>query len=237
MLSARVPSFMASLALTAGLLGVLILTLAPRVGLSGPAYTAPLHAFTVAPEAEPPGSPAAYAPAPPKLPAQRPSQHGAKVVPAPAPDTSQHSANAPIDRIADPFPNTPAANAANGLRHAADATVLHPQPLAASDFPAAPSRAETNAYSSMVLAWIKRHQRFPESHVRNALDATVLIAFTIDRRGRADHVRVVRGSGLSWLDALAVRQVRGASPFPRPLKSAPAEVLSFEVPMRYRAGS
>ncbi len=227
---------MASLALTTGLLGLMILSLAPRVGLSGAAHPAPLHAFTVAAEAAPSGSPAAkHAPVPQKRPAHRPWQRGAQVVPAPAPNTSEHPANAPPDRIADWFQNTPTSNAASGLRHAADSTVVHPQPLATSPLPASAPRADTDVYSATVLAWLKRHQRFPESHDRAPLDATVLIGFTIDRRGRANQVRVVRGSGLSWLDALAVRQVRSASPFPRPRTSAPAEALSFEVPMRYRA--
>ncbi|WP_224923103.1 energy transducer TonB [Sphingomonas sp. R647] len=99
----------------------------------------------------------------------------------------------------------------------------------------APRRADTNAYAAHVLAWLKRHQQFPEDHVRDAFDATVLIAFTIDHRGRAGDIRIVRGSGVAWLDALALRQVRNASPFPRPFKFAPAQALRFEVPMRYRA--
>lgn len=234
MLAVRSCSSLASFALTAGLLGLMISTLASRDGLRGQNHNAAIHAFEVATRAEAPDRTVTKrTPARSKQLAQRSALRSAQIAPASPLDAINFRENSSRTKPTIPSLELSAPSDANMLRHVGDPGMA--QLVEPSALPASPPRAEASAYSSIVLAWIKRHQRFPESHVRNALDATVLIAFTIDRHGRASHVRVVRGSGLSWLDALAVRQVRGASPFPRPLKSATAETLSFEVPMRYRA--
>ncbi|WP_188055320.1 TonB family protein [Sphingosinithalassobacter sp. CS137] len=110
-------------------------------------------------------------------------------------------------------------------------------PTEPADAPAPPPQSGADRYAQRVLAWLERHKRFPNEFVRDRFDATVLIAFSVDRRGRVRDVRIVRESGIDWLDALALRQVRAASPFPRPPEAARSEPLTFEVPMRYRARS
>lgn len=236
MLAVRSFSSLVSLALTAGLLGVMILSLAARDGLSGENREATLHAFEVAETADASNQAMSRRePTRAKQSSETASRPRAKIPSELSLNTIDFEASVPFDGPVTSSPDGTAPDARKMGPHAAIATIAHPQPTEVSALPASPPRADTNAYSALVLAWLKRHQHFPEGQVRDALDATVLIAFTIDRRGRAGDVRVVRGSGIAWLDALALRQVRGASPFPRPAKSAPPGSLSFEIPMRYRA--
>lgn len=236
MLRVRPLASVASLLLTAGLLGGMILSLASRTGGLGQNRDAALHAFDVATPAHATDRAVAQArpdrarepaQAPPNRYTNTPSAHPLATIdldagePSAAPMVSGQAAPAPDGER----PQQHGASPASVALHFVDAPTL----------PASAPRADTNAYAAHVLAWLKRHQHFPDDHVRNAFDATVLIAFTIDRRGRAGDVRIVRGSGVAWLDALALRQVRNASPFPRPFNFAPAQPLRFEVPMRYRA--
>lgn len=236
MLAVRSFSSMASFVLTTGLLALMVSSLASSNGLNGQHRSAALHAFDVASLAKAPDRPAAK-PAPARAVelAQQPVRRDAAGAMAGSLRTIDLRATLPLNSPTVSPPDGFALGAAHSMRQATDPAIASVQPVGSSAPSASQPHAETNAYSALVLAWLKRHQHFPEAQVRDALDATVLVAFTLDHRGRAGEVRVVRGSGIAWLDALAIRQVRSASPFPRPLKSAPAETISFEVPMRYRA--
>jgi len=100
--------------------------------------------------------------------------------------------------------------------------------------PASTPMSGRSDYPARVSAWLERHKRFPPELMRNGGESTVVIGFTIDRSGRAGALRLVAGSGIAWLDRLALRQVEDASPFPRPPAGLSASDRVFEVPLHYR---
>ncbi|ATQ43091.1 energy transducer TonB [Caulobacter mirabilis] len=95
-------------------------------------------------------------------------------------------------------------------------------------------RSAEDPYPAQVLAWIERHKRYPERGRAESLEGAVVVAVTLDRRGRVRAVDLIRSSGHGVLDDAALAQVRNASPFP----AAPADSTwsrrRFEAPIVYR---
>ncbi len=90
-------------------------------------------------------------------------------------------------------------------------------------------------YARHVLAWIEARKSFPRDLASRLREGVVHVRFALDARGRVIHCGIVRTSGTSWLDQLALSQIREASPFPRPPAGLEAEGRVFEVPLRYRS--
>jgi protein TonB len=233
---------MASLVLTSGLISIIILGLSSREGASDHEHGPELALFDVAQTVD--------RAQPVVLETGPEPDHPKPRAPVPPPDHAHRVSRWPVDAVR-PEVVPPAMSLVPGgppsahdaelqvaTRWAASVSDAARQPSKPQPTRAAPTlpRQGSSNYAARILAWLERHKRFPEGQVRDALDATVLVAFTIDRRGRANDLRVVNGSGIGWLDTLALRQVRSASPFPRPPESAEVDGLRFEVPMRYRTG-
>lgn len=92
-----------------------------------------------------------------------------------------------------------------------------------------------NDYALRLVRWLERHKRYPPELAREVRDATVVLRFRIDPRGRIEQASVAGGSGMAWLDALALDQLRDAAPLPRPPAGLTAAERVFEVPLRFRA--
>jgi protein TonB len=242
MVAIRSLSMMASLVLTAGLIGTIILGLSYREGTSHREPGVALALFDIARTVDRARSTAPQTEAEPDRPQPQepisPSSNARRIPPLPTdmvPVEVSLPTASPVPAKSALVRGTAPREAASWATPVSDAARPPSKPQPARAAPTLPRQGSSN-YAARILAWLERHKRFPEGQVRDALDATVLVAFTIDRRGRANDLRVVSGSGIGWLDTLALRQVRSASPFPRPPESAEVDVLKFEVPMRYRTG-
>jgi len=182
-------------------------------------------------------------------PAERPDAAIEPVAPVAAPAAMVSRTDALPRRLAAPMsaPGAVAATPTIAIR----APLLVPPPSAsgiaavaggdAMVRPPSPKRgggadgAAADSYAARVAEWLERHKAFPGALARDRQDATVVVRFIVDGRGRAKEVQLVSTSGIEWLDLLALDQVRDASPFPRPPAGLDAAARSFEVPMRYRA--
>ncbi len=68
---------------------------------------------------------------------------------------------------------------------------------------------------------------YPYLARKRGMEGTVLVDFRIDPVGRAEHVRVLKGSGYALLDSSAIETVVRSSPFP-------LANCAVEVPITYR---
>ncbi|MBS0612931.1 MAG: TonB family protein [Proteobacteria bacterium] len=65
------------------------------------------------------------------------------------------------------------------------------------------------------------------------LQGTAEVAFRVDRKGCLSWARLIRSSGVTLLDRLALRTVREASPFPAPPPQLPDARLEFTAPVNF----
>ena len=94
-------------------------------------------------------------------------------------------------------------------------------------------RGTADPYAATVLAWIEKHKAYPRDVAGRQIEGVVLIAFTLDRRGRVLDVRLRAGSGAPALDLAAMQQLKAASPFPPPPHGTRWRVRQFEVPLAF----
>lgn len=87
-------------------------------------------------------------------------------------------------------------------------------------------------YAYAVSAWIERHKRMPHGARQWVGERTVVVAFTLDPRGRMSRAFVVRGSGDARLDAATLQLLNEIAPFPRAGDAAWSR-RRFEVPVSY----
>lgn len=80
---------------------------------------------------------------------------------------------------------------------------------------------------------IKRAQRHLPS-VREAVEGTAKVRFTIRRNGGVAGVKVVASSGSRSLDAAAIAAVRDAAPFPPFPEDQKGEILHVEIPIVFQ---
>ena len=94
----------------------------------------------------------------------------------------------------------------------------------------APSAAQ-DRYAQAVFQKIRREQRYEAVLRRDKLQGTVIVEFTIDRRGNLRGQTVAESSAVPLIDRLALRHVAAAAPFPRP-PGGLARI--FQIPLTYR---
>jgi TonB family protein len=85
-------------------------------------------------------------------------------------------------------------------------------------------------YEAEVLRWIERHKGNAGGN-----SGVVTVGFTLDARGRLRHEWIVAGSGRSAVDALTLRKLREAAPFPRPHSAVAWRTRDFIVNIDYRS--
>lgn len=78
-------------------------------------------------------------------------------------------------------------------------------------------KVQPASYEAEVLAWINRHKRYPHHAIQARLEGVVGIAVELDNWGRLLRVELLNSSGHQGLDQAALRQVRAAAPYPRPV--------------------
>lgn len=86
-------------------------------------------------------------------------------------------------------------------------------------------------YGEAVYRRIRRYQTYDRVLQRQSASGTVVLAFSIDRRGRLRSQRIAVSSGDATLDKIALRQLAAAQPFPRPPKG---RERAFQIPLTYR---
>ncbi len=100
---------------------------------------------------------------------------------------------------------------------------------------AAPEQGQINiSDSNAVPTWkrqvsglIERNKRYPDAAQARNLHGSVLLEFSVDRKGRVTGSRIAKSSGSSALDEATLELVRRAQPFPPP----PPEMAGSEVPL------
>ncbi|MBO9724885.1 MAG: energy transducer TonB [Novosphingobium sp.] len=100
----------------------------------------------------------------------------------------------------------------------------------------APARSSTgnNSYAVKVFRHILRKKEFPSRLAQAGIRGRVLVRFNLTGAGEITDILIVKSSGVAALDGLALEQIRGAVPYPRPPKELSAAQLHFIVPMTYR---
>ena len=91
--------------------------------------------------------------------------------------------------------------------------------------------ATTDRYAQRVFEKIRRKQSYEAILRRDALAGTVVLAFTVDRRGQLREQRVAIPSPHPTIDRIALRHLAEAAPFPRPPRG---EERTFQIPLTYR---
>jgi len=126
-------------------------------------------------------------------------------------------------------PASPQASA-DGRPDAASASV------SAASEASAPARSSTgsNSYAVKVFRHILRKKEFPSRLAQAGIRGRVLVRFNLTGAGEVIDILIVKSSGVAALDGLALEQIRGAVPYPRPPKELSAAQLHFIVPMTYR---
>lgn len=158
-------------------------------------------------------APPPVAPQPPPVAVPRESP------PQPPPPPAPNPAVALPENVAAPVPPVPVA-----------------APAAAADAAPGAEVPKHHASARSVTAWQRSLMKSllrAEGHVRRPAYArgTVRVAFTLDRNGGLADVRVATTSGAPDLDALAVKFVRDAAPYPKPPPGTDAADLAFIVPV------
>ncbi|HWM46844.1 MAG TPA: energy transducer TonB [Xanthobacteraceae bacterium] len=88
-------------------------------------------------------------------------------------------------------------------------------------------------YAQQIVAHLNRHKRYPESARSRREQGTVMLTFTLDRRGRLISRQISRGSGHRNLDREALDMLRRAQPFPAPPAELTQQQFRYTAPMAY----
>ncbi|BCH22613.1 energy transducer TonB family protein [Mesorhizobium sp. L-8-3] len=94
-------------------------------------------------------------------------------------------------------------------------------------------RVSPAKWHSRVVAWLKRHQRYPSRAKARGEQGTVRVAFTVDPGGRVTSSRVTRSSGNPELDKAALDMLRRASPVPAPPKELAKASIPLALPVTF----
>jgi protein TonB len=114
------------------------------------------------------------------------------------------------------------------------APVVAAPPAPPPPAPAVPAGTGVAApsFQELLMAHLERHKRYPAAARRQMQQGVVQVAFTMDRGGHVQAVRLARSSGYSILDDEALAVLRRADPLPAlpPDRGASAD---FVVPISF----
>lgn len=185
----------------------------------------------------------------PELASPQPSPTGV-AAPRPAPAT-----------VAQPAPKQPMAPArADAAPAAPEAAPAPPKRVAKPSVAAAPKAARKPAsqagdggtgettqaksagsadardgWLSAIRARVERRKAYPAA--AGGAEGRVTLQLTVDRAGRLKAVGVARSSGHALLDAAALRAVKAAGRFPKAPGAVTETAVTFNLPLRFSAGS
>ncbi|WP_417689616.1 TonB family protein [Roseibium sp.] len=94
--------------------------------------------------------------------------------------------------------------------------------------------AAVSNYPGQIARKLRRARRYPSAAKRKRLTGEVVVAFTVDRSGRASRIRIARSSGHDILDQAGLETVRRASPFPKIPPEAGRTSWNFTVPLAFQ---
>lgn len=98
---------------------------------------------------------------------------------------------------------------------------------------ASPDRLARHPYFARLMAWLQRHKTYPAELKRAKKQGTVLLNFSIGRRGELLSARVVATSGEPMLDQAALAMLQRASPMPALPDDLGLDTLTLTVPVEY----
>ena len=89
-------------------------------------------------------------------------------------------------------------------------------------------------FLAIVRKRIEKAKRYPEEARRKGMEGTVVVAFTVGKKGELESVEVVKSSGYKELDEAAVQTIKRAAPFPPLERFSSRERLKIEVPITFK---
>jgi protein TonB len=95
------------------------------------------------------------------------------------------------------------------------------------------SSASPVNWRGLLLAHLRRSQRYPPEARQRRIEGTVHLNFSIDRNGRVMSYRIVGSSGSEVLDHEALAMIQRASPLPAPPSEVAGARINFTVPVRF----
>ena len=94
------------------------------------------------------------------------------------------------------------------------------------------ARRVIQSWQRELVTHLDRHKRYPAGAARR--DATIMVAFTLDRLGHVKASRVLKGSGDDAFDEAALAMLRRSDPVPAPPPLVADQGLDFTVPVVFR---
>ncbi|CDG41160.1 MULTISPECIES: energy transducer TonB family protein [Asaia] len=194
------------------------------------------------PQERPPGPPQV---ATPELPApEKPPEIMAPPSPAPLPPVPVPAKIKvpPVRRKVTPTPPVPrhvaplvpTQSTANTAPPPSDAP---PSTVSATSAKGAPSTREMSqakaSWQGSLLARLERFKRYPAQAQAEHQEGTVMLRFTMDRKGHVLSASLVRPTGYAMLDDETLALVRRAEPLPAPPDTISGATLSLTVPVEF----
>ncbi|MFA7587881.1 MAG: TonB family protein [Novosphingobium sp.] len=140
--------------------------------------------------------------------------------------------------VAPPAPLASATTAVGGTTGSAQAAVATPAvaPVVGSSPPVAAPSIDAARDDTALAVWREALWKHIAARRPRGLAAsgTVEVRFRMDKSGRLLEAAVAVPSGNAMLDALALRTVRVASPYPRPPEDVRPADLAFVIPVNFR---
>lgn len=88
-------------------------------------------------------------------------------------------------------------------------------------------------WKTALVMRLQRYKRYPAAAQERGVQGVARLAFSVDRRGRVHHARIVRSSGSSLLDRATMQLIARAQPLPPPPPEVHGATISIVVPIRY----
>ncbi len=107
-------------------------------------------------------------------------------------------------------------------------TLGHARESAAAQTPGA-----TKGYLSAVRGWLETQKRYPRAARLRRQEGTVLLRFTLDRKGQLVSYQIEQTSGFPLLDQAVEELIQRASPFPAMPSEMQKEQVEFIVPVSF----
>jgi protein TonB len=188
--------------------------------------SAPIPAATLEPEPDavhPDVEPAAFPQTPaPRRVDPRPVTTAVLATATPA----QHPpAVAPVPAVAD-LAHEPA-------NVTASAAVTEPASPSGSPAPLEVDDDELRRYVGALMRELNRHKKYARHLKKARIEGTVVLQFSVDRRGRLLAARVQRSSGQPELDQAALEMIAAADPLPAIPAAMNRDELALAIPVEY----